>query len=113
MFTQEELSAIASDFAGQIENIFRDKLKSIILFGSYAREEQEEGSDIDIMILVDIDKMAIKNYRAKVVETVTEFEWKYNAIFSPIVQNYDEFEKYKDASGFFKNVLKEGVRIGA
>jgi predicted nucleotidyltransferase len=113
MFTQKELYAVVSDFARQIENIFRDKLKSIILFGSYAREEQDEGSDIDIMILVDIDKMAIRNYRAKVVEIVTEFEWNYNVIFSPVVQNYNEFEKYKNASGFFKNVIKEGVRFGA
>ena len=113
MFTQNELYTVVSDFARQIENIFRDKLKHIILFGSYAREEQDEGSDIDIMILVDIDKMTIRNYRAKVIEIVTEFEWNFNVIISPIVQNYDEFEKYKDASGFFKNVIKEGVRIGA
>jgi predicted nucleotidyltransferase len=113
MFTQKELYPAVSDFAGQIKNIFRDKLKTIILFGSYAREEQDEGSDIDLMILVDIDKINLRNYRAKVVELVTEFEWNYNVIISPVVQNYDEFEKYKDASGFFKNVIKEGVSIGA
>lgn len=113
MLSTTEVSDILSTLVTQIQNIFSDNLKSVILFGSYARGEQDEGSDIDIMIIVDIDKIKIKNYREKIVELVSELELNYNIFISPIIQNYDEFEKYKDASGFFKSVIKEGVKISA
>ncbi len=49
---------IAMDFAVKIYKKFNKIIKSIILFGSVAKEESVSGSDIDIIIL--IDDVAIK-----------------------------------------------------
>jgi len=34
-------------------------------------------------------------------------------VLSPIVENISEFNKYKEASSFFKNVQNEGALISA
>jgi predicted nucleotidyltransferase len=108
-----ELDAILYKFNIEMKNIFKETLLDMILFGSYAKGNPEYGSDIDIMLIVTIDKDIIKEYRDKVSEVVFSMGIEYLVLFSPIIQNYHEFEKYKDASGFFKNVLIEGVKISA
>lgn len=113
MFRENELETILYIFAEQVKQLFRDKLKGIILFGSYARGDYDNESDIDVMVLVDMEKMEIKKYRSQIVDITTELDWEYDIVLSPIVQNYDEFKKYKNASGFFKNVMQEGVSIHA
>ncbi|CAA7603099.1 Hypothetical protein DEACI_3922 [Acididesulfobacillus acetoxydans] len=40
-------------------------------------------------------------------------EIQYDVVISPIVENMAEFDKYKAANAFFRNVDKEGVRISA
>lgn len=44
---------IAYDFATKAYKQFRELVKSIVLFGSVAKEESKPGSDIDLIIIVD------------------------------------------------------------
>jgi len=44
---------IAYDFATQVYEKFQEVIKSVILFGSTAKDKAEEKSDIDIIIVVD------------------------------------------------------------
>ena len=44
---------IAYDFSTKVYEKFREVVKSIVLFGSTAKETQEKRSDIDIIIIVD------------------------------------------------------------
>lgn len=37
----------------ELMNIFKENLKSIVLFGSYARKNYDENSDIDLIVVVD------------------------------------------------------------
>jgi len=43
-----------------IREILGDHLKQIILFGSYARHEANDESDIDIMVLTDLEGEELK-----------------------------------------------------
>ena len=44
---------IAYDYATKVYQKFREVVKSIVLFGSTAKETQKEKSDVDIIIIVD------------------------------------------------------------
>ncbi len=44
---------IAMDFATKVYKKFNKLIKSVILFGSVAKQEAEAGSDIDIIIVID------------------------------------------------------------
>ncbi len=56
---QNLLSKYIEDLLG----IYGKHLRSAILYGSYARGDFNEDSDVDIMILLDLTDMDIKNYR--------------------------------------------------
>ncbi len=95
---------IAREFANAIKS---DKIIKIILFGSVAREEDTEDSDIDILIISNewnqIDSL-ITDEVFKVVLNTQE-------LISPYVLSEKQFEETKNFN-FLNNVLKEGVVIG-
>lgn len=113
MCNENQLNTILSRFAVAVRNVFGDKLKAVVLYGSYARGDYDSESDIDILLLVDIDKLGIKKYHRQLVKITSDLELKYDIVISPLVENIDEFEKYKEVSTFFRNVDREGVRISA
>jgi predicted nucleotidyltransferase len=113
MKTREEIVAIVSDYATQIKALLGDKLDAVILFGSYARGDYEEGSDVDVMILVHEPQEQLASLRSKIRDIAFELEWEHHLLLSSVLENAEIVHKYKNASGFFKNVLDEGVRISA
>ncbi len=94
-----------------LKEIFGAKLNEIILFGSYAKNQSDEESDIDIIVLVDEDKMQLKAYSHSVAEAVTDLNLKYNVVLSVIIQSTTEYEEYKEVLPFFINIRREGVPI--
>ena len=59
MCTQGEVRAIVADMRTRLEGLFPQQRIDTILFGSYARGDAEDGSDIDVMFLVDSPRQDI------------------------------------------------------
>jgi len=51
MITREEILNILAKNKSELQRQF--KVRSMVLFGSYARGEQQVGSDVDILVEVD------------------------------------------------------------
>ena len=54
---KRELEEILKKYTADVRAIYGERLCEVILYGSYARGDYREDSDIDIMILVDMDEM--------------------------------------------------------
>lgn len=95
---------IAQNFANAINS---DKIIRIILFGSVARREDDEESDIDILI--------ISNEWEQIDSLITDEVFKVvldkQELISPYVLSEKQFDETKDYT-FLKNVLEDGVVIG-
>jgi predicted nucleotidyltransferase len=52
MCSKETLNRILSKTINKFQDIFKDALRDVILYGSYARGDYDEESDIDIVALV-------------------------------------------------------------
>ena len=80
----------------------------IILFGSYARGDYREDSDIDILVL----KKGISGER-KIAHSI--YKAFYNKIHKPvdvIVMDYDKYQQLSDKVGFIYRIIKkEGKMI--
>ena len=113
MQTKAEVETIVSNMAHQIKAELGEKLNSVILYGSYARGDFEEYSDVDVMVLVNTPHEHIKKYWDTIVNIAIELGWENNLLISPVIQSIEIFEKYKEASGFYKSVIAEGVQISA
>jgi predicted nucleotidyltransferase len=112
MLTQHQINEISNVFSQKAREIFGDKLKDAILFGSFAIGNASDESDIDIMLLVDLNRTDLIKYKNNIYKISAELGMQYNVLISPILQNIAEFNDFKNDLPFFKNVTLEGVRIG-
>ena len=93
----------------EIKKIYGSHLKSVILYGSYARGDYTPDSDIDIMILVDLNQDKIDEYSDEISELIYEYNVDYNIWMMPVVKNEEHFMKWVEAYPFYTNVQREGV----
>ncbi|MCD7885122.1 MAG: nucleotidyltransferase domain-containing protein [Lachnospiraceae bacterium] len=99
-------------YAKEAMKIFSDRLKAVILYGSYARGDFDSVSDIDIMVLLDLPTEQMAEARKKMCSVADDLDLKYDCVISSIFQSYDFFESYKSASPFYQNVERDGVLVG-
>ena len=95
-------------YVNELEKIYGTYLKSVILYGSYARGDFNEDSDIDIMILLDLDDMLIKKYRHELSGMTYDFNMNYDVDIKPIIKNKEHFEQWVDVYPFYKNIKRDG-----
>ncbi|NJE01177.1 nucleotidyltransferase domain-containing protein [Thermococcus sp. JdF3] len=101
---------IAEAFARDAKKLLGKDLVEIILFGSVARGEAGEESDIDLLVIVEGDSW--KNQR-KLADLVVDYLVKYGVYVSPKVVSVEEFEFMKSInSAFYINLRTEGVTLG-
>ena len=91
---------IAKEFA---ESINSDKIVNIILFGSVARDDDHEESDIDILIITDYSDEIWEDIENIIGEIVLEKQ----ELISAHIMSTNRFNTTRDYS-FLSNVLAEG-----
>ena len=107
----ENIRNIIYRFSQELRRILGDKLTMIIVYGSYARGDFRENSDIDIMILVKMSDEEIRLVKNDIYDLAFEFEINTGIEFSPIIKNEDQYEYWIDTLPFYRNVRDEGVVI--
>lgn len=113
MCSKETLNTILGRVCERAKSEFGDKLSAVFLYGSYAREDYDEESDIDVMILVDLQADEIKAFHKSFSDFSLELDLQHDVVLSLVLQDKATFERWKHASAFFKTVLKEGVELVA
>ncbi len=88
-------------------SIFGENIQQIILYGSVARKEETEESDIDIAIILDHGFDSI--VRKKFIEWASEMDLKYEKVFSIIDIEKANMDKWGNVLPFYKNIRREGI----
>ena len=104
-----DVNILLKDAYNQIKELYGNNLEKIILFGSYARGDFREYSDIDIMVLVNCDNERIKEFDDGVSQIGENICNDYNAVIQTMVFNIDYFNEWKNHMPLFVNVIKDGV----
>lgn len=110
---KENLKTILHETTELLYQVYGNRMKAVILYGSVARGTQKKDSDIDIMVLVDGTDSQLREYVDKLSDVSTDLALKYMKVFSIIDVQYQEYQKWKDISPFYKNVEREGVVVYA
>ena len=104
-----KIEKIAKEFKRQIAELYGQRLKKVVLYGSYARgHANDEHSDIDLAIVLagevdpckEIDRMA---------DIFTDLNLEHNvliAVYPVSESNYDKID-----SPFLINVRREGITV--
>lgn len=109
----EKLNRILSFVLTDLKGIFGNVLKSMILYGSYARGDFDEESDIDIMLLVDMDREKLRQFHAPLAGLSSKIDLEYDIVSSFAMVPYQEFNEYKELLPYYRSVDREGVKFSA
>ena len=87
---------------------YRKTFKKVILYGSYARGDYRDDSDIDIMILLDLSDMDIKQYRHELSGETFDFNMDHDLDIKPIAKSQQHFQNWLMCTHFMQTWKKRG-----
>jgi predicted nucleotidyltransferase len=99
---------VLDDFIAECRTVFNEKLYDVRLFGSYARGDHNEESDVDVMVILDVNVNDVRKFRYDICRIAAKLELKYNVTISPVLYGKEEYDSRK-TFGFCRNVEAEGV----
>lgn len=109
MQIQEKYQKAVEEFVRRVRGKYKDKIDSIILFGSVARGEAKEDSDVDILVVVK--ERNIEDMK-EIHGIAFEVSMEYSQGISPKIYAVDEIlNRMEIGAPFIKEVLKEGVSL--
>ena len=97
---------ILKEFREELENLYENRLKTIILYGSWARGEATEDSDIDVLIVLE-GKVIPGKEIDRMIDIITEINLKHGVLISVYPISEDDYSTIN--SPLLINVRREGV----
>ena len=111
MCTVKELQIVTSSVVDAVLELLSGKIYKIILYGSYARGDYTNESDIDIMIILDCTKEEVKTYRKQISRLASRIGLKYDVMVSVLLRDKGSFYENLEILPFYNNVRSEGVEL--
>ena len=81
-----------------------------ILYGSEARGDARQDSDIDVLILLDGEKRNLK-HEDELVGELYDIELSTGILISPMIMPRKQWESRPFKTPFYVNVMNEGIRL--
>ena len=103
----KDLSRVISSMLWDLREIYGDTLFQALLYGSYARGEQTEESDVDIALL--LNGTPTKAMTDAMVCCVSSYELRCNKVLSVIEIDNAQFLRWQNTMPFYQNIRKEGI----
>ncbi len=90
-----------------LTSIFQNNILMIILYGSAARNEATDTSDIDVAIIVknQMDNETKKQF----VSWAADMDIRYERVFSIVDIQESNMKKWENVLPFYQNIRKEGI----
>ncbi len=89
-----------------LTRIYGDKLKAVYLYGSYARGDYRQGSDVDVMILLSDYRNYWEELRRS-TELASDISLEYDVTVSRLIMK--EIQWKESDMPVLRNIHKEGV----
>jgi predicted nucleotidyltransferase len=107
MKIQERYQRPVEEFVRRALERYRDEIEGIILFGSVARVESKEESDVDVLVVIKKEDFGLRRALVGIAFDIL-LETKENISVKALSK--DDFERHKNFS-FSRNIISEGVKL--
>ncbi len=99
---------ILKQFKQALTQLYGDRIRSIYLFGSYARGDYEDGSDLDILIVLDTFRFHDREIN-RTADLVSGLSLQYLITVSPMFMR--ERDWISGNKPLLRNVKNEGIKL--
>lgn len=113
MLTQDQLHEVLQRMVNLYRTVYGADIMHIVLYGSYARHDNDDESDLDLAAIVRGDRKNLQKKLYALWDMTDEINLEYGIIISPTVIPYDEFITYQQILPYYRAIKEEGVEIGA
>ena len=96
-----------SEMIGKLSVIYGSLIYRAILYGSYARGEETDESDVDIAVIL-LEKPDRETTK-RMIDLVASYELRCDKVLSVIDIDYEKFNRWKDTIPFYRNILRDGI----
>lgn len=102
-----DLAEVIAQLRQGLEELYGERFRDLLLYGSYARGDAREGSDIDLLLLLDGPVIASRE-----IVRVQPIKWPlalaHDIVLSVMPVSYAAYQKGDTA--FLRTVRREAVR---
>ncbi len=99
---------VLREFHECLHALYGPRLRNVILFGSYARGDAEDGSDIDLVVVLD-DFQDAEAENARISPIASELSLNHDVLISCMIYSESEFRRWN--TPLLLNVRREGVLV--
>jgi predicted nucleotidyltransferase len=91
------------DFLKFLKDNFEGRIEEVYLFGSYARGDYTEESDVDLLVVGDVSL-------DELIDGIFNVLMRHGVVLNVVVEKPEEFKRWRDTS-FHRTVINEGIRV--
>ena len=113
MCSQTTLNKILKEIRKVYEDVYGDKLVKVLLYGSYARGDYDNESDIDVVGIVRENRIDTQSKIKKIGKVASDLGMENDIYISLTAIPYNESKKYMDYVAYYRNIDNDGIDIGA
>jgi hypothetical protein len=100
---------VAGEYKAGLQDLYGDELVELILFGSYARGDYHNESDIDFAVVLQDPHTRSSSEIPKTAVISSRLSLKYGLMVSSLHTSF--FKKQTSMQGVYQDIRKEGIII--
>lgn len=105
------IGSVKKTLQAELPSLLKKDLRQVILYGSCARGDYNDDSDIDVAILTNCNRTDSKKYTKPLADLSADIAIDTYAIVNFACIPADEFESKKNKYLYFSNINRDGVSI--
>ena len=105
------ISEVTKKVLSAAKDTLGDKLEKVVLFGSYARGDFDNESDIDFFVLADVPHEEANSWRKNIDSRIDNIWFDFDLLVCVHVTSKTMFDRFFHVLPFYQNVINEGVEL--
>lgn len=105
----QNINHLLTAFKIDLQNLYHERLDKLILFGSYSRNEAQENSDIDLLVVLNDKQISPYKEIDFTSDLVFDYMLNYEKQISIVPTTKQQFEQQE--SPLLLNIWKDGINL--
>ncbi len=106
---QIDIITIANAFKTALQDLYGTDLNSLYLFGSFARSDYDDDSDIDFLVVLNHLEIKKMSEISKMADITSVFWRNHNRLFSVVPATKNGFDTLN--MPLYENIKQEGIKL--